>query len=100
MLFVSAVLVGMMLSGFGRVVIGMLVMPMRYVGVMGSLLMISTLVMLSGFMMVPRRVLVMLSGFLMVICAFVGHRSFLSRIGFAGTWITPAARIYLLGRFA
>jgi hypothetical protein len=70
----------MMLGRFSRVVIRMLVMPMRYVRVMGSLLMISTFVMLGRLMMVSRRMLVMLSGFLMVICAFVGHLSFLSKI--------------------
>jgi len=44
---------------------------MRDVGVMASLFVISTLVMLGSFMMVFRRVLVMFSRFAVVIRAFV-----------------------------
>ena len=68
-----AVLIGMVLGGFRRVVIRMLVMPMRQVSVMASLLVVAAFVMLGCFFMVFRCVLVMLRRFFVVICAFVNH---------------------------
>ena len=69
----SAVLVGMMLGRFSRVVGSVLSVPMRYVGVVTGLLVISTLVMFGRFTMVFRCVLVMFSRLVVVICAFVCH---------------------------
>jgi len=64
----------MMLGSLSSVVSRMLSVPMRYVGVMASLLVIPGFVMLASFKMVFRRVLVMFSRLAMVICAFVfGH---------------------------
>jgi hypothetical protein len=65
------VLVGMVLGRFSSVVSRMLSVPMCYVGVMASLLVISTFVMLGSFKMVFRRVPVMFSRLAVVICAFV-----------------------------
>jgi hypothetical protein len=69
----SAVLVGMMLGRFGRVVGSVLSVPMGDVGVVTGLLVISTLVMLGSFTMVFCCVLVMFGRLVMMLCAFVCH---------------------------
>jgi hypothetical protein len=61
------------LGGFFRVMLGMRVMAMRYVGMVVGLLMISRGVMLSGVAMVFRCVLVMLGGFQVVLFTFFRH---------------------------
>jgi hypothetical protein len=89
LLFISAVLVGMMLGSFSRVVGSVLSVPMCYVGMVAGLLVISTLVMLGSFTMVFRCVLVMFGRLFVVICAFVCHFGYLSMSGFAGRSISP-----------
>jgi hypothetical protein len=90
----SAVLVGMMLGRFSRVVGSVLSVPMRYVGVVTGLLVISTLVVLGSFTMVFRCMLVMFSRLVVVICAFVFHSGYLSMSSFAGRSISPARPVY------
>jgi hypothetical protein len=88
LLFISAVLVGMMLGRFSRVVGSVLSVPMRYLGVVAGLLVISTLVVLGSFTMVSRCVLVMFCRLVVVICAFVFHFGYLSMSSFAGRSIS------------
>jgi hypothetical protein len=66
-----AVLVGMMLGGFSRVMRRVLGMPMGNMGMMASLLVIPGFVVLAGFTMMFRGVLVMLGRFLVVLDAFM-----------------------------
>src|SRR5208283_3690339 len=67
------VLIGMMLGRFTAVVCSMLAVSMRHVGVMTSLLVISTLVMRGGFTMVFSRMIVMFCCFLVMVRAFMFH---------------------------
>ena len=85
-----AVLIGMVLGGFSRVMIRMLIMPMRHVSVMAGLLVVAAFVMLGSFFMVFRCVLVMFRRFSVVICAFVGHLGLPFNDRMRRTWITPA----------
>jgi hypothetical protein len=80
----SAVLVGMMLGRFGRVVGSVLSVPMRYVSVVTCLLVISTLVVLGSFTMVFRCVLMVFSRLVMMLRTFVCHFVYLSMSSFAG----------------
>ena len=66
-----AVLLGMLLGSLTRVVGRLQSVPMRNLGMMASLLVISRFVMLGSFTMVFGRVLVMLGRFVVVFSAFV-----------------------------
>jgi hypothetical protein len=63
---VTAVLVGMMLGGFSRMVGGVVSVPTRYMSVMTSFFVISGFVMRGSFTMVFRSVLVMFRRFCMM----------------------------------
>jgi hypothetical protein len=67
------VLVGVVLAGFFGVMRGMDVMPVRDVGVMPSLLVISRFMLLGGGFVVLRRVFVMLRSLAVMIYGFLGH---------------------------
>jgi hypothetical protein len=62
-----------MLAGFFRVMLGVDLMAMRYVGMVAGLFMISGGVVLGGVAMVFRGVLVMLGGFVVVLFTFFRH---------------------------
>jgi hypothetical protein len=78
LLFTAAVLIGMMFSGFSRVMASVLSVPMCYMGVMAGFLVVSTFVVLGGFTMVLRCVLMVLRSREVVLCAFMFHCGYLS----------------------
>lgn len=67
----SAVLVRVMLSRFTRMMSSVLTVPMRDLGMMCRLLVISAFLMFRSLTMVFRRVLVMFRRFTVVLCAFM-----------------------------
>ena len=71
--FVSVV-VGRMLARLFRVVLGMRMMTVRYVGVVTGFLMVPRGMVLGGGAVVFRGMLVMLSGFQVMLFTFFGHR--------------------------
>ncbi len=78
----GAVLLGMMFGRFLRVMRGMGMMSLSYLGVVRCLFMVTGFVMLGSFAVVIGRVLMMIGGFGMVMCSFLRHGYFLSRQGF------------------
>jgi hypothetical protein len=66
------VLVSVLLGGLVMVVLGVKVMPMRYVRVMSSFLVVAGFVMLRGFLVVTRGMFVVFGGVPMMLgCRFV-----------------------------
>ena len=63
------------LGGLGRVMRGVLVMPLRGVSVMGGGLVVALLVVVRGRAMMSRGVLVMFRRLAMMGCCFLGHDS-------------------------
>jgi hypothetical protein len=58
------------LGGLRSMVLGVLVMTVRYVSMMGGFLMVACLVMLGGFAMVPARMLMVLGSLVMMMRGF------------------------------
>jgi hypothetical protein len=67
------VILGMRLGSLGRVIIGILLMALRYLRVMGGLLVVAGFVMLRGFPMMASCIVVAVGSLIVVLCSFFGH---------------------------
>ncbi|HEX3744437.1 MAG TPA: hypothetical protein VHW09_10925 [Bryobacteraceae bacterium] len=64
---------GVVFGSFTRVVRRVQTVPVRYMGVMRGLFVVTFFVMFGSFVVVGGRMLVMFSSLLMVFCSFVAH---------------------------
>jgi hypothetical protein len=70
-LLLGAVLVRVVFSCLLRMMRGIVVMPLSYLGMVRRLFMIAGFVMLGGFPMMIGRMLMMIGGFRVVMCSFL-----------------------------
>jgi|HubBroStandDraft_3_1064219.scaffolds.fasta_scaffold40028_2 hypothetical protein len=66
-------LIGMVFGGFRSMMVCVQTVAVRYVSVMGALVMVAVLVMLGGCFVVLSCVFMMLRGFMMMVNVVFGH---------------------------